>query len=55
MADLAKYVAERLAALRERFDRAKERGQVELHVSLEDVETLLTLSEAAARAKGWVQ
>ena len=34
-------------SLRERLDRAREGGQVELHLSLEHVELLVSLAEIA--------
>jgi hypothetical protein len=45
-----KSCAPAVATLRERFEKAKARGQVELHMDMSQVELLLMLSEAVIRA-----
>lgn len=43
-------LAERLAHIRARLDKTKQRPQVELHIKLDDVGLLLDLAEAACKA-----
>lgn len=39
-----------IVELRERFDKARNKGQVELHMTMGDVALLLTLAEGVIRA-----